>query len=96
MKAEIHNYKVWISITEADTLKKLMAAFLKEAGFTVLKEVDHTYEPAGYTAIWLLAESHLAVHTFPEENKSYVEISSCNKEKNNTFIELIQKYIVKQ
>lgn len=95
MKAEIHNYKTWISVTEAEELKLLMTSYLKTAGFQVLKEVEHHYEPSGFTAVWLLAESHLAVHTFPEESKSYVEISSCNQEKNQVFIDLIQKYIVK-
>lgn len=94
MKAEIFNYKTWISIIEANELKSLMKEFLRSSGFTVLNEVEHNYEPSGYTAVWLLAESHLAVHTFPEERKTYVEISSCNKDKNQVFIELIKKYIL--
>jgi S-adenosylmethionine decarboxylase len=95
MKAEIHNYKNWISITDASVLKEMMIDFLQASGFTVMNEVDHFYEPDGYTAVWLLAESHLAIHSFPEENKTYVEISSCNQEKNQKFIHLIQKYILK-
>lgn len=95
MKAEIHNYKTWINITAVNELKLLMTKYLQTAGFQILKEVDHHYKPFGYTAVWLLAESHLAVHTFPEESKTYVEISSCNQQKNQVFIELIQKYIVK-
>ena len=39
------------------------------------KVLDNTLE---YTKLWLLGESHLALHTFPEENKDYVELSSCN------------------
>lgn len=95
MKAEIHNYKGWISITAVNELKFLMTENLQKAGFNVLNEIDHHYTPSGYTAVWLLAESHLAVHTFPEENKTYLEISSCNNQKNQVFIDLIQKYIVK-
>ena len=39
-----------------------------------------TGEPEGYTALWLLGESHFAIHTFPEEQKTYIELSSCNLE----------------
>ena len=50
---------------------------LKQAGFCVLQIAEHYFKPMGYTAVFLLAESHLAIHTFPEENKTYIELSSC-------------------
>ena len=31
-------------------------------------------------------ESHFAIHTFPEENKTYIELSSCNEEKQIYFV----------
>jgi S-adenosylmethionine decarboxylase len=27
--------------------------------------------------LFLLSESHFAIHTFPEEGQSYIELSSC-------------------
>ena len=41
--------------------------------------MEHYFTPYGYTALFLLAESHFALHTFPEENKTYIELSSCVK-----------------
>jgi S-adenosylmethionine decarboxylase len=32
-----------------------------------------------------LAESHLAIHTFPEEGKTYIELSSCNERMQKAF-----------
>ena len=52
-------------------LKKDVEGLIIGSGFTVLKFVDHAFEPQGYTALWLLAESHCALHTFPEEQKAY-------------------------
>jgi S-adenosylmethionine/arginine decarboxylase-like enzyme len=46
----------------------------------VLNNIDHNFKPFGYSTVWLLAESHFAIHTFPEENKIYYELSSCNEE----------------
>ena len=63
------------------------------SGFTVLKFIDHAFDPQGYTALWLLAESHCALHTFPEEQKAYLEISSCNSEMYVNFVVAYHQYI---
>ncbi len=34
--------------------------------FTILQEVEHVFQPQGYTLLFL-SESHLSVHTFPEK-----------------------------
>lgn len=43
--------------------------------------------------LWLLAESHFAIHTFPEENKMYIEISSCVKMYFDNFLTQLEVYI---
>ncbi len=91
MKAEIFNYQKWIFITDNTYLVKQLQNALLIADFKIITFVEHHFSPQGYTALWLIAESHLALHTFPEENKSYVELSSCNKEKNETFKKWIEK-----
>lgn len=67
-----------------------MDQLLIKAGFIILNRMEHHFMPQGYTAIWLLAESHLAVHTFPESGKTYVELSSCNQPKNKAFIQALK------
>jgi len=74
-------------------LKKDVEGLIIGSGFTVLKFVDHAFEPQGYTALWLLAESHCALHTFPEEQKAYLEISSCNSEMYVNFVVAYHQYI---
>ena len=65
---------------------------LMNSGFGILNFMEHAFQPIGWTGIWLLAESHLAIHTFPEENTAYIELSSCNKEMYDNFLTLIQNY----
>jgi S-adenosylmethionine decarboxylase len=91
MQAEIFHFHAWIPEVSPELLEGKMDTFLEKAGFQVLGKMDHHFQPAGYTAIWLLAESHLAVHTFPEENKSYVELSSCSQEKNERFVRFFEE-----
>lgn len=95
MKAEIFNYQEWLNTTETKKLTSLMQNILQQAGFSILNYIDHNYSPYGYTGVWLLAESHLAIHTFPEENKTYIELSSCSKEKYNNFKKLLTTYLSK-
>lgn len=60
---------------------------LRRATFNVLNFSEYHFQPAGWTALWLLGESHLAVHTFPEHGTSYLELSSCMLDKYVVFIE---------
>lgn len=86
MKAEINNSRLWVDQSDAAYLKKSLDDLLKVAGFRVLGFLDHAFEPFGYTGMWLLAESHCAVHTFPEKGTAYVELSSCNQIKHDVFM----------
>jgi S-adenosylmethionine decarboxylase len=47
------------------------------SGATVLKTVFHKFDPQGITAICLLSESHISIHTWPEENKASADIFTC-------------------
>jgi S-adenosylmethionine decarboxylase len=87
MKAQMFNYQNWIEETNPFELRKKYDTQLKESGFGVLSFVEYNFEPQGYTALWLLSESHFAIHTFPEEGKSYIELSSCIENQYIKFME---------
>lgn len=78
MTAKIWNKNWWIDETREKVLDNTLDRLIRQAGFNVLGTIEHEFTPFGYTKLWLLGESHLALHTFPEENKAYVELSSCN------------------
>jgi len=44
---------------------------------TLLNLHSHKFSPQGVTAVGLLAESHLAVHTWPEMNYAAIDIFTC-------------------
>lgn len=67
-------------------MQKLEQKLIK-AGFTIVDKVEYYFPKQGYTGLWLLSESHFAIHTFPEEDKIYLEISSCVKKYFDNFIE---------
>ena len=51
----------------------------KLANATVLNLISNKFEPQGVTAIALLAESHISIHTWPEEHYSAVDIFTCGQ-----------------
>ena len=65
------------------------AAKLSKA--TVLNLISNKFEPQGVTAIALLAESHISIHTWPESNYSAVDIFTCGQ---NMLPELASQYLI--
>ncbi len=63
----------------------------KSANATVLNLISNKFEPQGVTAIALLAESHLSIHTWPESHYSAVDIFTCGK---NMKPERASKYLI--
>jgi len=86
MQAQIFNIRGWIQFTDPSWLKNTFSDLLASANFEILDFREHHFEPFGYSCFWLLGESHFAIHTFPEESKTYIELSSCNEEKHQFFI----------
>ena len=63
----------------------------KFANATVLNLISNKFEPQGVTAIALLAESHISIHTWPESNYSAVDIFTCGQ---NMLPELASQYLI--
>ena len=63
----------------------------KLANATVLNLISNKFEPQGVTAIALLAESHISIHTWPESNYSAVDIFTCGQ---NMLPELASEYLI--
>ncbi len=82
---QIFSLRCWARNVDPVALKVHFDELLSVTGFTVLNFSEHHFPVQGYTSIWLLAESHLAIHTFPQNGWSYIELSGCNEEKTHQF-----------
>ena len=63
----------------------------KLANATVLNLISNKFEPQGVTAIALLAESHISIHTWPESNYSAIDIFTCGQ---NMLPEIASQYLI--
>jgi S-adenosylmethionine decarboxylase len=64
-------------LDDADFLASLVEKAAKAAGATVLDIKVQKFEPQGVTAIALLAESHLSIHTWPEHGYAGADVFTC-------------------
>jgi len=47
------------------------------SGATVVQTISKKFDPQGVTVICLLSESHISIHTWPEEGKAAVDVYTC-------------------
>ena len=70
--------------TRVDALRVLCLDAVRGAGLTVVGDSFHQFEPQGVTGTVLLAESHLAIHTWPESGFVTVDVYVCNYTTDNS------------
>jgi S-adenosylmethionine decarboxylase len=67
---------------QAEFLAALHAA-VRDTGLTAVGELAVTFQPQGVSAVLLLAESHVALHFWPEKGKLSVDIHICDFQADN-------------
>lgn len=66
-------------LDSADGLQKRCDAFCKDLRFTVVQKRAHRFEPIGKTIFYVLAQSHLSMHTWPENGYLHLDLVTCSK-----------------
>jgi S-adenosylmethionine decarboxylase proenzyme len=72
---------------DGNALATLCEQLAGDAGLSVVARQFHAFAPAGdggHTGVLLLAESHLAVHTWPELRSVTLDVFVCNVTTDNT------------
>lgn len=64
-------------IEDAPVLREILVKAAQAAHATPLEVSIHKFSPQGITGVVLLAESHIAVHSWPEYNYIAVDIFTC-------------------
>ena len=57
---------------------------VSSAGLTTMDATFHTFDGGGFTGTVVLAESHLAIHTWPERDGATLDVYVCNFTADNT------------
>ena len=77
-----------VNLYECDVVKlndeKFLVEMLEQAiikgKMTLLNLITHKFEPQGITVVALLSESHISIHTWPEQSCCAVDVYTCGTE----------------
>ena len=94
LTADLHGCSAAAPVmTDPGALRALCVVAVQAAGLEAVSDVFHRYQPAsgaaphapaGITGVVLLAESHLAVHTWPELGAATLDVYVCNLGRDNS------------
>lgn len=63
-----------------DVLIQAFKDAVGKARMTLLDISTHKFDPFGFTAVALLSESHMSIHTYPELGYAAVDVFTCGNE----------------
>jgi len=69
-------------ISRVKPVKGILERAVEESGLKKITASFHQFEPHGVSAVYLLRESHLSVHTWPEYGYVALDIFSCGDDEN--------------
>ena len=88
--ADLYNCRKGELLVSSQKLRELCVKACTDVGLTVLGEHFYQFDGAdgtqngGATGAVVLAESHLAIHTWPESNGATLDVYVCNFTADNT------------
>ena len=65
-------------IDDADRVDRALREAVAAGGFTLLHQHVHKFSPQGVTGAAVLSESHIALHSWPEDGVLFVDIATCS------------------
>jgi S-adenosylmethionine decarboxylase proenzyme len=81
--ADIKEIKNTELLNNIDKVKELLDSICSCYQFNIISKHEHLFSPVGFTVIYMLAESHLSIHTFPECNYFAFDLYTCRESENN-------------
>ena len=68
-------------ISRVEKTREILDRVIAKSGLHCISSSFHQFKPHGVSAVYLLAESHLSVHTWPEHGYLALDIFTCGSEK---------------
>ena len=85
LTSDLKGCRLTTLFTDCQALRTLCLQAVQDCGLTPVGELFHRFAAgAGVTGVVLLAESHLAVHTWPELAAVTIDIYVCNFSADNS------------
>lgn len=90
MICDIKKIKNMELLNDSIKLNEMLEFICRYYNFNVMDKVEKIFEPQGCTILYLLSESHLSIHTFPEKNFLSFDLYTCRiYEDNKEYFEIL-------
>lgn len=83
-------------LNNLNNIQELFNFICKKYDFQVLRKIEYKFEPEGFSIIYLLSESHMSIHTFPEKKYAAIDLYTCRNYDDNTIYNEIYNHIITQ
>ena len=81
-------------LNNSEIIENYMKRAAIECGATIVNSIFHSFSPHGISGVVVIAESHLAIHTWPEYGYAAVDVFTCgNTVKPQLAIEKLKEYL---
>jgi len=67
-------------LNDVEHVRHSMVEAARATGATIVGELFHHFSPHGVSGVVVIAESHLAIHTWPEYGYAAVDLFTCGDE----------------
>lgn len=67
----------FVLLDDIEYLISLLENAAVASGATVVQTIHKKFDPQGVTVLCLLSESHISIHTWPEEGKAACDVYTC-------------------
>ena len=91
------NPSVKPDLNDLEKLKPIMEKVIKKSKVSIISKKFHKFKPQGLTGFYLLSESHLSFHTWPELGSISIDFYTCGDSHlaDNAINNLITERIIK-
>ena len=69
-------------LDDPSCLERILTEAISRSGGTIIKPCFHQFSPHGVTGVVVIAESHVAVHTWPEFGYCALDVFTCGTQVN--------------
>lgn len=95
MICDLTNIRNSLHLESIGKMHELLEDICQQYDFTILTRSAYQFEPQGITVLYMLSESHISIHTFPEKRYLAFDIYTCRDYDDDTVYEAIYDKLVR-
>ncbi len=94
MICDLTNVRNVARLESMESMHELLEDVCNKYDFTILTKSQHKFEPHGLTILYMLSESHISIHTFPEKQYLALDLYTCREyEDDEVYLEIYDKLV---